>query len=285
MLNNGKFLGTENFGMVNCMNDQIPIQTELNSDTSQFWKTRFATYGHTGWSDRFIYEFDQPCRLFAFSSWLGTNLPAAGKALDFGCGTADFARLLIGLGWSVIGYDRYVKPRFTHSKFEYLNVLPDTVEQKGFYDLIISITVMDHIMDNAEFLGSLLQIRQLLKPSGSFFFLEYSNSSFRQPSAIQMFRTMQTCREYLERAGLQLIKNEPFFHPDDAPIPAWEAYKKHPYLQIARMLLKCGFKGKIPECFLRNAAKACLRRHGYTAPQTSPLNILTGHPAYDRYKV
>lgn len=261
------------------MNNSTKAPKECNFDQSQFWKSRFVTHGHTGWADRFIYEFDQPCRLLAFSSWLGANLSAPGKALDFGCGTGDFSRHLIGMGWSVVGYDRYVQPRFTHSNFEYLSVMPDTVEQKGFYDLIISITVMDHIMDHAEFLRTLLQMRQLLKPSGSFFFLEYSDSRPKQSAAYQTFRTMQTWRASLESAGLRLIKTEPFFHPEEAPIQAWEAYKKHPCSLIARMLRKCRFKGTIQNGLMRNAARACLRRHGYMSVRTSPLNILYGHPA------
>jgi SAM-dependent methyltransferase len=252
---------------------------QIKSDLSIFWKQRFAIHGHTGWANRFIFEFDQQCRILVFSSWLAANLPIAGKALDFGCGTGDFSRFLVGLGWAVMGYDKYIKPDFKHPRFEFSNLFPGLKEQATCYDLIISITVLDHIKDDDEFLRSLLSIRGLLKPKGSFFFLETSPASFMRPSFCKAFRSMHTWREFIDRAGLQLEKTIPFFNPEEASIPAWEAYRKHSYSQLGRILLHYGFKGTVCQRLLGKAAKDCLLSYGYTEPRTSSLNIMVGHRA------
>lgn len=241
-----------------------------------FWKARACKYGHTGWSDQFIYQFDQLCRMQTFTAWLHSSFATAGKALDFGCGSGDFSRLLVKLGWTVSGCDKYIRPKFVHPRFSFLNALPEWQSQPNSFDLIVSITVLDHIKSDQEFQACLEHLRRLLKPTGMFCFLEYSPDLFKAPSDYQAFRPMSTWRRCLQEAGLHLEKTESVFHPIDAPIPAWNAYQKHPYSRVYKKIRLRWISRMIPLWPLKAVAATCLQQHGRPTPTGSPLNMLTG---------
>jgi 2-polyprenyl-3-methyl-5-hydroxy-6-metoxy-1,4-benzoquinol methylase len=140
-----------------------------DSASVKFWRDRFAAHGHTGWSDSRIYVFDQQCRLSVFSQWLDDQAFSGKLALDFGAGTGDFSRLLIDRGWQVVSYDKYIRPTFQHRKLQTASST-EVVEALAPYDLIISITVLDHIMDEAEFRQQVVDFKNWLKSDGRFFF-------------------------------------------------------------------------------------------------------------------
>ena len=153
-----------------------------DSASAKFWHDRFAAFGHTGWFDPLIYAFDQQCRLGVFSQWLDDQAFSGKLALDFGAGTGDFARLLIDRGWQVVSYDKYVRPTFQHRKLQTASSA-EVVAALGPYDLIVSITVLDHIMDEAEFRQQVVDFKNWLKSDGRFFFFEYSSPSAQPPSS------------------------------------------------------------------------------------------------------
>jgi 2-polyprenyl-3-methyl-5-hydroxy-6-metoxy-1,4-benzoquinol methylase len=252
-------------------------QQTLDTDaTAAFWRARFAAVGHTGWSDQLVYQFDQRCRLQAFSSWLRETFTAAGSALDFGCGSGDFSRLLVNLNWTVTGFDKYVRPGFVHPQFRYVAVLSDLSAQEYLFDLIVSITVMDHITDDREFLTTLASLRRLVKPSGRFFFLEYSPHEILPVNSYQAFRPMDAWKRCLDETGFVLKRVEPFFHPESASISAWEAYRTHRLSRMSRKLARNRFVRRFAFRLLSGVAAHSLRRHIYKPPAASPIHILTG---------
>jgi hypothetical protein len=243
---------------------------------AHFWTGRYATHGHTGWADGFIYQFDQECRLQVFTSWLRTDCPAPGVAIDFGCGSGEFSRLLCRRGWKVTGYDKYVRPRFTHPLFRFAHSLSTSTPTEGLCDLVISITVLDFIQDDETFLTALRDLCCLMRGSARFFFLECSPALPRPRSAYQSFRTMEVWRDELQAAGLSLEAADPFFHPEEAPVRAWEAYKQHLLCRLLRRCVNRRAFSAISKRLLRRIARHCLNKHPYAPPESSMIHVLCG---------
>ena len=246
-----------------------------DSTSAKFWRDRFAAHGHTGWFDPRIYAFDQWCRLGVVSQWLEDQAFSGKLALDFGAGSGDFSRLLIDRGWRVASYDKHVSPTFQHRKLQTVSSL-GVVAGFAPYDLIVSITVLDHIMDDTEFCRQLVDFRNWLKPDARFFFLEYSSAVARLPSSYQAFRTIKTWENAFTAAKLRLEAIEPFFHPDEAPVPAWASYSASLIARGHGRLRQLRVPLALTRPLLAQAAKTALRRHPYSAPATSPIHILRG---------
>ena len=138
-------------------------------ENAAFWRDRLKEHDHTGWSSRIIYPFDQLCRLNAFAAWLDATMPRPGRALDFGCGVGDFAQLLLARGWSVVGFDPFVRPPILDAKFTGTQELAE-IESFAPYDLVVSITVLDHLLNDADFAERLSMLRRTIAPGGRFFF-------------------------------------------------------------------------------------------------------------------
>jgi SAM-dependent methyltransferase len=246
------------------------------TNLTEFWRGRLATHGHTGWADQKIYEFDQPCRLQRLAEYLdGTGLKP-GRALDFGCGSGDFSRLLIRRGWTVVAYDRYVSPRLSHPRMISTQSFSQ-VAQEGLYDLIISITVLDCIVDDAEFSDRLKEMGNLLAPNGRFFFLEYAVDVEKQRSTYQGFRRFSEWRAHLAEAGLVISAAVPYFHPQEATIPAWEHYRRMFLVRALGRLGRLGLPLAAYAWLLRMLRNRCLASHPYVPPSASPIKIMTGH--------
>ena len=82
---------------------------EHHSTLSNLWDKSFLSKGHTGYTDPIKLSYDQPIRLAAVDRILKKLFPGnslSGKnALDIGCGTGDFIKLLRQSGLSVTGLD------------------------------------------------------------------------------------------------------------------------------------------------------------------------------------
>jgi SAM-dependent methyltransferase len=242
----------------------------------KFWQERLAAHGHTGWFDPSIYAFDQRCRLGAFRRWLEEERLLGGLALDFGAGSGDFSRLLIDRGWRVVGYDKYVSPWFQHQKLQTTDSV-EVVAASAPYDLIVSVTVLGHIMDDAEFRRQLVELRNWLRPGGRFFFLEYASDLEKQSaSSYEALRTLETWESAIAAAKLRLEAIEPFFHPVEAPVPAWASYSASAIARGHGRLRRLRVPLALTRPLLARAAKKALRTHPYSAPASSPMKILRG---------
>jgi SAM-dependent methyltransferase len=249
---------------------------QSSSDLAEFWTSKFSSFGHTGWSDQKIYDFDQICRLHVFDQWLGRAYERPGIALDFGAGSGDFSRMLALTGWCVVAYDRYVRCDYAARLIHPCSDLA-TALQRGPFDLVLSITVLDHIMDDAEFGETLQCLSRSMKPQAKFFFLEYSPARTRPRSSFQTFRTMSEWQSALKGASLWIDEISPFFHPTEAPIPAWEHYRRGFFVRLAgRIERKMRACNKIVHTYRNMAARVCLWRWPYRAPAGSIINVIAG---------
>jgi 2-polyprenyl-3-methyl-5-hydroxy-6-metoxy-1,4-benzoquinol methylase len=175
---------------------------------ASFWRQRLKTAGHTGWQDPKIYGFDQICRLQVFAAWLDSRGLTPGKGLDFGCGVADFSRLLNKRGWEVVGFDKFVTPKYWAPSFRFVRSIADDAFT-GAFDLVLSVTVLDHIADNRKFFQTLRRLRDMLRPHGHFFFIEYSPTSPPQRSSYQAMRSMSVWTRAPRGSGAHSHRDNP----------------------------------------------------------------------------
>lgn len=241
--------------------------------TSDFWIKRSKKHGHTGWANKKTYIFDQQCRFQMLRDYIDQSGLKPGRALDFGCGSGDFSWLLIERGWEVVAFDPFVLPQFTHPKL-ILTQQANDIHEFGPYDLALSITALDHCLDDGEFQNRLNDISRSMSHGGKFFFLEYAGDFQGAKSAYQAFRSIAAWLDALKKAGLQAREIIPYFHPKDAPVAAWEKYKKMFRVRVMFWLSSIGVR---VDSGAKTVANKCLTLNQYKAPKTSPLKIITGH--------
>lgn len=99
--------------------------------------------------------------------------PQAGpRVLDFGCGTGEFARLLVGMGYHVVGSD--ISHLFLRDALErhggtpYLAFVqsdpgPHLPFRDGAFDAVVAINVVEHVAEPEKMLR---QLARVLRPGG-----------------------------------------------------------------------------------------------------------------------
>jgi SAM-dependent methyltransferase len=211
------------------------------NDSSDFWNRRLIKHGHTGWADQAIYAYDQQERLALVEAAI-TKLPIQrGSALDFGCGTGDFSKLLLSSGFNVCGYDPNVHPMINSARFTYANSFQQ-IELTGLSkDLALTITTLDHILDELELLTTLSKIRAFLKPAASFLMLEYALDSptdrkkFRmEKNSYQSFRLLSEWLELLSKSYFSVEQVLPMPHPIISPSFGYATYSRNYLARIRR---------------------------------------------------
>ncbi|MHC4099484.1 MAG: methyltransferase domain-containing protein [Planctomycetota bacterium] len=238
------------------------------ADLSSFWRGRASRHGHTGWGDQVLYAYDQLERLQIVTRLMPKIAAGAGHAvaLDFGCGTGDFSRLLLDMGFEVYGYDPFVEPDIDHRKFTYVNDL-DALTGMPPMDVALSVTVLDHILDTAELNETLSRVHGLLRSGGSLLLIEYALQQPRETSHYQAFRTISEWHDALERSAFHVVDSGPVPHPVDSPSDGFRVYRRKPIVRVLRRL-NLAHRG-LPRMALRRVARRSLAAHPPSVPHTS----------------
>ena len=147
------------------------------------WDRYYTDTGHTGYTDQALYRYDQPLRMRAFGlflSALGPKATPGQRALDIGCGTGDVIGLLRDRNFKVDGIDisgavaESAAKRFAGDPE--VSVSQGTADSltfgPGTFDLITSVTVLQHIVDPEELAKTLSLTQQMLTSGGVFAVLE-----------------------------------------------------------------------------------------------------------------
>ena len=191
---------------------------QYNPET--YWDERLRKYGHTGWYDNLIYTYDQPLRLQAINKALKrANISLRNiKVLDIGCGTGDFVLYFAQHDVAeVVGVDisreviLYAKKRF--SNFKNVKTMLSRVEEiehePNYFDLVTSVTVLQHITDKKAFEKAINNIVKLTKPKGKILILETAPINNKKSSLkSSSYHSIWTRREWIdsfERKGCYLV--------------------------------------------------------------------------------
>ena len=214
------------------------------SGRATFWRKRLQQYAHTGWSDPVIYAYDQRERLAFVKRMVKKEAVTRGRALDFGCGTGDFSRLLLSLGFEVCGYDPYVRPAIHANGFTYAEGYDQIRVAPGSADLALSVTTLDHILDDNEARRALALISTCLKANGVLLMLEYAldcdadRLRLGLKNDYQSFRTLARWTELLRQNSLCVTGVTAVSHPQFCPSRGYSAYARSPLWRVRRRLVR-----------------------------------------------
>ena len=254
--------------------------------TTHYWSDRFSVFGHTGWSNPVIYCYDQPERLAMVEAAILKWSSRRGRALDFGCGTGDFSRLLLRMGYEVYGYDPYVQPRLDSNKFTYADSY-GAISLKGHdAHLALSITTLDHILDETALRQALNVIHRALHGTGVFIFLEYALDSvtdrqrYDLSNNYQSFRTLTEWKAHLDEAGFKIMNVIPAPHPTLNPSAGYLTYLRSPAVRLRKLCEHLPLVRSWFNPLLKHTAGKTIEGHPVWTepPATSPLKLFCCRP-------
>jgi SAM-dependent methyltransferase len=200
---------------------------------AKYWDDRARRFGHTGWADPAVYAFDQLARLAAVERVLAAATVGRGLALDFGAGSGDFSRLLAKYFTKVSAFD--ISPVVTaHAQAKYGRIaniefrhgasVKDLPLADGSFDLILSVTVLGHILDDSECRDILSFFRRKIVAGGIFVALEATPAAERDGGGYQCFRTREHLRELFGEAGFTLQQQYGFYNPEEQASQSYNRY-------------------------------------------------------------
>lgn len=185
---------------------------------SAYWNDRFAKYHHTGWNLPGIYGYDQKIRIRAILSALdalSVRCDSGCRVLDVGCGTGDLTEALAIRGATVVGYDissgviaraRARFRGFPNVILECADIVDADLEH-GPFDLIVSVTVLQHQVDDRSLNEAVGKLARVLRPGGTILILETVLPEAASGRGAAHYIRPRTRSEWLacfQDAGLQL---------------------------------------------------------------------------------
>ncbi|MDD5492913.1 MAG: class I SAM-dependent methyltransferase [bacterium] len=209
-------------------------------DTKQgkvsYWDQRAREYGHSRRGYKAICSYGSP---YLYNKYIDLvqkkgfyrMLKAAGiqskSVLDIGCGVGRWCRILTRRGAVVTGADlssemvRFAREN-TRNKVIFITApaaeitLPD-----ASFDLITSVTVLQHITDTIEFKKTVANLVRLIKPGGKLLILEVAPSALLVNAPFSAILKVRSEAEYLDlfaAAGARLVDS---FAVDVFPLKQW----------------------------------------------------------------
>jgi SAM-dependent methyltransferase len=246
----------------------------------EFWENRLKTFLHTGWSDSVVYAYDQEERLSIIADYLDLLEFENKTALDFGCGTGDFSAILLKKGFHVWAVDPYVNPKISSKEFHYSPDFKTFDIPDHSLCLILTITVLDHIIDRRELQKILTFFKKKIRPDGFLVMMEYAledRGERSQDNSYQSFRTLEEWDTIVRTTGFHIIRVTNIPHPLNNPSPGYLHYRSN---LIVKWLSNTGLTFRLRKIItpvLRRYARSILRKK-YAADMSvkeSPMKLLT----------
>lgn len=187
--------------MVNKMQDSL-------YDPNTFWDKRCILHGHTGYKDDVVYLYDQPLRLRAVRTAITRSriyLNEHSQILDIGCGVGDFISELSKTGASISGIDisnetiKKCKIRFRNLPNVILeNIkLEDMNFKNNQFDLVVSITVLQHIINPHDLSRALTNLLRVTKNGAYIFVLEISPVRVEHKEKFPNYISLKTRNDWI----------------------------------------------------------------------------------------
>ena len=185
-------------------------------NTKLFWDERFRKYGKssTGYTDEIIHKFDDKIRWYSFLR--EGNLKRGEVILDAGCNHGAWSIRLAKMGLKVTGID-LIKEAIEVAKInadkesvivEFKTIKVEDINfTKNKFDKIISITVMQHILEDNLFLVALNKFQSQLKKGGKLILIESApNKKIVEKLTYKRERTLKTHITLFNKSGFKLKK-------------------------------------------------------------------------------
>jgi ubiquinone/menaquinone biosynthesis C-methylase UbiE len=220
--------------------ERQPERVSMQVDVG-FWDERARKCEHTGWADATIYAYDQLARLQAIERIIASAGLNHGTALDFGTGSGDFASLLGRTFTNVVACDissavvEVARRKHGHHrgvKFLRAGSPSDLGLADGSLDLVLSITVLGHIMNDDDLRETVRGFRRLLRESGVLIALEYTPAVEMEATRYQRFLTFDGWLSRLSACGFVLRKHYGFYHPKERLCPSYDAYRSQGMVRL-----------------------------------------------------
>lgn len=183
-----------------------------------YWKKRVKKHGEKSVADLNEKKglYDDEIRKNVFFSLIKSV--KGKKVLDVGCGTGKWDVLLAQKGAEVTGID-FVEGLIDAAAIKAdsmgVNVrfktgdIADLIPGDELYDLVISITVLQHITDEENMKKALANIHSVLKTGGQILIIEYApKKSSHLQSSYMVFRTRDEWVKLFNKSGFVLIKEK-----------------------------------------------------------------------------
>jgi SAM-dependent methyltransferase len=193
-------------------------------------------HGTTGYSDRWVYAFDQLMRIRCIErvlrEFVDVRLWPDLTLLDFGCGRGDFLERFCGFFKQSVGYDwsdriiRLAANRLTgRPNVTFLDALD---RLQGSFDVVLAVTVLQHILSDEELLRILRTVSGVCAPEAILIALESREGSgwpVNFPPHVHA-RTMDEWKRFLGEAGWIFCKDYSFYNPYLIPTKSYEEYRR-----------------------------------------------------------
>jgi 2-polyprenyl-3-methyl-5-hydroxy-6-metoxy-1,4-benzoquinol methylase len=183
-----------------------------------------CSYGMPEFYNRMIHE----CQRRALEPWF--DIPAGTRVLDVGCGVGRWSALLAGRGAMVTGMDlsptmiaeakRRASTAGTASRCRFLVQDLAHLDAGEKFDLVLGVTVLQHILDPAALRAAVQRMTEHLVPGGRMVLLEAAPARIAKHCDTTVFRARERS-VYLElfaQAGLEL---RAITGVDPAPFKTW----------------------------------------------------------------
>jgi ubiquinone/menaquinone biosynthesis C-methylase UbiE len=217
-----------------------------------FWDSLARKHGATGFTDYSIAFFDQLMRLKCIEQILSEHeiLDRRNSVLlDFGCGTGDFLAYFSKSFKNVIGYDvsEEVLSIASHrlQRFSNIELLRSIENLDAKCDVVLSITVLQHILNDNELRDALSKISSLCK-NGALLVAMESVSSLSvvvsHPPHLKA-RSLNFWVDSFKESGFEVVAVRSFYNPYLLVTPSYTKYAKSVRAQmtIYRGLRRLGF--------------------------------------------
>ena len=243
-----------------------------------YWLKRLTKYGHTGWANKAIYYYDQTVRLKLVDKVLDSlGLDERSVCLDYGCGVGDFSRLLAERGFDVIGYDisqGIVEEAARRSVNRHLLFTsdPSVVENKSCYDLVVSVTVLQHIVSEHALVDVVGRLVASLKSKGYLVMLE-SMSAYGVNAGHLKIRSEAFWVDLLAREDMELCTRQYVFHPIYNPTNSFKNYYSRWIVKFFRISSHFGIS-LFDRAIKKIAENSALNDEDFSQEKESPMVLL-----------
>jgi 2-polyprenyl-3-methyl-5-hydroxy-6-metoxy-1,4-benzoquinol methylase len=183
------------------------------SPDREYWEERALKHGRfaCGYLDPRDEVYEQPLRWAAFTRIC--PIESGLRVLDIGCGVGNWSVRMAAQGAWVTGVDisaRMISMAKPHARVEYRVAAAHELDcPDRHFDLMVSVTVLQHITDTEELKHALRNLHRMLKDSGRFFMLEYSplHTLPGRELAYMRYRTHEQWVELMAGEGFNLVSS------------------------------------------------------------------------------